>query len=65
MFTFKLEKEDGTTAEPATLHTAVPNWSPGDTISLGPVKGTLHVVEVRPVSGPLDDPVLVVRVEAM
>jgi hypothetical protein len=26
-FTFKLEKEDGTPAEPATLHTAVPNWS--------------------------------------
>jgi HNH endonuclease len=34
MFTFKLEKQDGTPAEPAALHTAVPNWSPGDTISL-------------------------------
>jgi hypothetical protein len=51
MFTFKLEKQDGTPAEPAALHTAVPNWSPGDTISLGLMRGTLHVVEVKPVSG--------------
>jgi hypothetical protein len=29
-FTFKLEHEDGTPADPAVLHTAVPNWSPGD-----------------------------------
>jgi hypothetical protein len=38
---------------------------PGDTIPLGPARETLHVVEVRPVSGPLDDPVLVIRAEAM
>jgi hypothetical protein len=31
-FTFRLEHEDGTPADPPTLHTAVPNWSPGDTI---------------------------------
>jgi hypothetical protein len=62
-FTFKLEHEDGTPAEPAALRTAVPNWSPGDTIPLGPARGTLHVVEVRPVNGPLDEPVLVVRAE--
>jgi hypothetical protein len=53
MFTFKLVKEDGTPAEPATLHTAVPNWSPGDTIPLGPVKGALRVVEVRPEGAPV------------
>jgi hypothetical protein len=34
MFTFQLEKEDGTPAEPATLHAAVPNWTPGDSIPL-------------------------------
>jgi hypothetical protein len=31
----KLEHEDGTPADPPTLHTAVPNWSAGDTIPLG------------------------------
>jgi len=35
MFTFKLEQEDGTPADPPTLHTAVPNWQIGDTIPLG------------------------------
>jgi hypothetical protein len=38
--------------------------APGDTISLGPARGTLHVVKVRPVSGPLDEPILVVKREA-
>ena len=33
-FTFKLEHADGTPADPPTLHTAVPNWRPGDTIPL-------------------------------
>jgi hypothetical protein len=45
-FFFKLELEDGTLANPPTLDTAVPNWSPGDTIPLG--RETLRVVEVRP-----------------
>jgi hypothetical protein len=44
-FTFKLEHQDGTPADPPTLHTAVPNWSPGDTIPLG--HRTLRVLEVR------------------
>jgi hypothetical protein len=26
---------DGTSADPPTLHTAVPNWQVGDTIPLG------------------------------
>jgi hypothetical protein len=38
-FTFKLEHEDGTPADPPTLHTAVPNWAAGDTILLGPARG--------------------------
>jgi hypothetical protein len=45
-FTFKLEHEDGSSADPPTLHTAIPNWSPGDTIPLGRDRA-LRVVEVR------------------
>ena len=45
-FTFKLEHEDGTPADPPVLHTAVPNWSVGDTIALS-AERTLRVVEVR------------------
>jgi hypothetical protein len=45
-FTFRLELEDGTPADPATLRTAVPNWRPGDTMPLGR-GGSLRVVEVR------------------
>ena len=59
-FTFTLEHEDGSLAEPHTFATAVPNWSPGDTIPLGGYR-TLRVVEVRDGSDPDDDPVLVVE----
>jgi hypothetical protein len=45
-FTFKLEHADGKPADPPTLHTAVPNWRPGDTIPLGSGK-TLRVIEIR------------------
>jgi hypothetical protein len=45
-FTFKLEQEDGTPADPPTLHTVVPNWCPGDTIPLGADR-TLRVIEIR------------------
>jgi hypothetical protein len=31
-FAFKLEREDGTPADPPTFKIAVPNWRPGDTI---------------------------------
>jgi hypothetical protein len=58
-FTFKLEHEDGTPADPPVLHTAVPSWGPGDTIPLGPVRGTLRVVEIR--ADPDREPVLVVE----
>jgi hypothetical protein len=57
-FTFRLEREDGTRAEPPTLKTAVPNWSAGDTIPLGRDK-TLRVVEVR--LGGDDESVLIVE----
>jgi len=45
-FTFKLEHEDGTPADPPTLQTAVPNWRTGDTIALG-ANRMLQVVDVR------------------
>jgi hypothetical protein len=59
-FTYTLEHEDGSPAEPPTFKTAVPNWSPGDTIPLGRDR-TLRVVDVRFGPEPDDDPVLVVE----
>ena len=58
MFTFKLELEDGTPADPPTLSAAVPNWKAGDTIPLSPGK-TYRVVDVKP--HPSLNGVLVVR----
>ena len=46
MFTYKLELEDGTPADPPTFTAAVPNWKAGDTIPLGPGR-MFRVVEVR------------------
>jgi hypothetical protein len=46
-FFLKLERADGTPAEPPTLHTAVPNWSPGEKIPLGRGRA-LRVIAVRP-----------------
>jgi hypothetical protein len=46
-FTFKLEREDGTPADPPVLRTAVPNWSVGDTIHRGPEKAALPVTRTR------------------
>ena len=60
-FTFRLEQEDGTPADPPVLHTAVPNWQAGDTIPLGADR-TLRVVDVRPSGDSEGDPVLVVEV---
>ena len=56
-FTFKLEYEDGTPADPPTLHTAVRNWLVGDTIPLGAHR-MLRVIETRLVD---EDLVLVVE----
>jgi hypothetical protein len=58
-FTYRLEQEDGTPANPPVLHTAVPTWHAGDTIPLGADR-TLRVIEIRPGSNPDEDPVLVV-----
>jgi hypothetical protein len=44
---------------PGPLRAAVPNWAPGDTIPLGPAKGTLRVIETRFTD---DESVLVVEV---
>lgn len=57
-FTYKLETQDGTPADPPLLHTAVPNWHPGDTIPLGRDR-VLRVTEVR-ADDPDEDSVLVV-----
>jgi hypothetical protein len=59
-FHFRLEREDGTSADPPTLHTAVPNWAPGDTIPLGADR-SLRVIEIRRGSHEDDNPVLVVE----
>ena len=58
-FTYRLELEDGTPADPPTFETAVPTWRVGDTIPLGRGK-ELRVIEVRPRRED-EDPVLVVQ----
>jgi hypothetical protein len=45
-FLFRLERTDGTPAEPPTLHSAIPNWGAGDTIPLGRDR-TLRIVGLR------------------
>jgi hypothetical protein len=44
-FTFKLEHEDGTPADPPMFTSAVPDWRPGNTVELG--RKTLRVIDVR------------------
>jgi hypothetical protein len=44
-FVCRLEREDGTPADPPSLRTAVPMWRSGDTIPLG--RKTLRVVAIR------------------
>jgi hypothetical protein len=56
---FKLERTDGTPADPPTLPTGVYVWRPGDTIPMGATR-TLRVVEVRH-DDPDEPPVLVVE----
>jgi hypothetical protein len=59
-FTFTLQHEDGSPAEPPTLPSAVPNWSPGDAIPPGGSR-MLRVIEIRPTPEPDGDPVLVME----
>ena len=56
-FTYKLEHEDGTPADPPSFQTSVPNWGQGDTIPLGQGR-SLRVIDTR---GDGDGLVLVVR----
>jgi hypothetical protein len=44
-YTFRLELEDETPADPSTFRTSVLTWRPGDTIPLG--ARTLRVIAVR------------------
>jgi len=60
-FIYKLRCKDGRSADPATLHTAVPNWQAGDVIPLG--DRSLHVVEVR--DDDADQPLLLVVEDAL
>jgi hypothetical protein len=60
LFTYTLEREDGSPAEPATLHSAISNWRPGDTIPFGAGR-TLRVIDTRDGLEPEGDPVLVVE----
>jgi hypothetical protein len=60
-FTYKLELQDGTPADPPTVRTAAPT-RPGDTIPLGRDK-TLRVIETRRATEPDEDPVLVVETD--
>jgi hypothetical protein len=46
-FTFKLERADGTPADPPTIRSAVPDMRPGDTIPIRPGR-TLRVVATVP-----------------
>jgi hypothetical protein len=59
-FTYRLENEDGTPADPRRLETAVPNWHAGDEIPLGRDK-VLRVIGTRSGREPDEDPVLVVE----
>jgi hypothetical protein len=59
-FTYALQREDGTPADPSTLKSAVPNWKAGDSIPLGSGR-TLRVVEVRPGLEPDSELILVVE----
>ena len=56
---FKLERTDGTPADPPIHQTGVYAWRPGDTIPLGASR-TLRVVQVRR-DDPDEPPVLVVE----
>jgi hypothetical protein len=60
LFAYKLERADGTPAEPATLTTAVPTWQEGDTIPLGKDR-ILRVIGTRDGETLDDDAVLIVE----
>jgi hypothetical protein len=59
-FTYRLERKDGTPADPPTFDSATPTWRIGDTIPLGRNR-ILRVVDTRPGREPDEDSVLVVE----
>lgn len=61
-FTYKLEHEDGTAADPPTFRTAATTWNAGDVIPLGGERA-LRVVGKRLVENLDGDPVPVLVVE--
>jgi hypothetical protein len=61
-FAFRLEREDGTSADPPTLQAAVPNWRAGDLIALGAGR-SLRVIDTRLREDSDGDPVQVLVVE--
>jgi hypothetical protein len=62
-FQFRLEHEDGTSANPPTLKAAVPNWRAGDMTPLGHGRA-LRVVATRLEEGSDGEPVSVLVVES-
>jgi hypothetical protein len=61
-FAFKLEREDGTPADPPTLQAAVPNWRAGDLIALGAGR-SLRVIDTQIREELEGEPVMVLVVE--
>jgi hypothetical protein len=61
-FAYKLEREDGSPADPQTLQAAVPNLRVGDVIALGTGRA-LRVVDTRLREDSDGDPVMVLVVE--
>jgi hypothetical protein len=61
-FAYKLDREDGTPADPPTLQAAVPNGRAGDVIALGAGRA-LRVVDTRLREDSDGDPVMVLVVE--
>jgi len=60
LFAYKLERADGTPADPSTLKTAVPTWQEGDTIPLGRDR-ILRVIGTRDAETLNDNAVLIVE----
>ncbi|HMI99254.1 MAG TPA: hypothetical protein VK488_05420 [Gaiellaceae bacterium] len=60
LFAFKLERADGTPADPPAFRTAVPTWQQGDTIPLGQGRA-LRVIDTRAGKALDDDAVLIVE----
>jgi hypothetical protein len=61
-FAFKLEREDGTPADPPTLQAAVPNWRAADLIELGAGR-SLRVIDTRLKEDSEGEPVMVLVAE--